>query len=87
MKILFWFTLVLLVILTIISKIRSKINHQYKPNNTFPIIGLVVSSFSILLMGLSAYLSDQKLDYTKFIFPILFIFLFTDHIRRNNRSK
>lgn len=87
MKIFFWFTVILLVVLTIISKVRSKINRDYKPNNTFPIIGLVVSSFALLLIGLSTYFSDQKLDYTKLIFPILFIFLFIDHIRRNNLNR
>ena len=84
MKIIFWITVILLVVLTIIARLRSKFNNQYKPNNTFPIIGLVVSSFAILLILFSTYYSDQKLDYTKLIFPVVFIFLFIDHIRRNN---
>ncbi|HMR88951.1 MAG TPA: hypothetical protein PKD51_12395 [Saprospiraceae bacterium] len=87
MKILFWFTVILLVVLTIISRIRSKINRQYKPDNTFPIIGLVVSVSSLALILLSNYFSDEKLDFTKLIFPILFSFLFIDHIRRNNLNR
>ena len=87
MKLIFWFTIILLIVLTIISRIRRKFNHQYKPNNTIPIVGLSISLFAITVIVYPTLFNGQKLDFTKLIFPILFLILFIDHLRRNKQYK
>ncbi|MBK8515895.1 MAG: hypothetical protein IPL55_06280 [Saprospiraceae bacterium] len=86
MKIFFSAIALLVLILTIIDKIRLRFRPDYKRNDGWVVSGLLISGIVIIIILLLAYFKADTKLYYKAIFPGFFLIIFFDMYRRRRQK-